>query len=398
MADDRQASSGAIRVNDSRATQILIIGAGPYGLALAADLKRRGLDFLLVGSQMSFWREQMPKGMFLRSDWEWHYDTAGILTIDAFLDERKMTRDDITPFPLDIYLDYVGWFTERSKVEAEPFVVQRLDRDEESGRFVAIDPNGRSITARNVVIAIGVSKFSLVPKGVKEIFPAGRTAHTAEFVDFSGAAGMRILIIGGRQSSFEWAALLAEAGAAEVVISHRHPSPAFALADWTWITRQANEIADDPSRWRRITPAEREDITHRMWAEGRLKIEPWLEDRIHGNAVRVLPETHVVGSYEEEAGLRVKFDTGEECVVDQVVFATGYKPDLRRITFLGEGNLLPSIRQADAFPQLDESFQTSVPGLFATSMLAARDFGPYFGFTVAVRSSAQVIGDALSRQ
>jgi hypothetical protein len=44
---------------------------------------------------------------------------------------------------------------------------------------------------------------------------------------------------------------------------------------------------------------------------------------------------------------------------------------------------------------LDEHLQSSVAGLFMTSMLATRDFGPFFGFTVAVRTSAKLIGQAL---
>jgi cation diffusion facilitator CzcD-associated flavoprotein CzcO len=47
--------------------QLLIIGAGPYGLATAAYAKYRGLDFLLLGKLMGFWKHHMPKGMFLRT-------------------------------------------------------------------------------------------------------------------------------------------------------------------------------------------------------------------------------------------------------------------------------------------------------------------------------------------
>ena len=46
-------------------------------------------------------------------------------------------------------------------------------------------------------------------------------------------------------------------------------------------------------------------------------------------------------------------------------------------------------------PVLDEHFQTNIPGLFITSMAAGQDFGPFFGFTISVRTSAQLIGQAL---
>jgi len=44
---------------------------------------------------------------------------------------------------------------------------------------------------------------------------------------------------------------------------------------------------------------------------------------------------------------------------------------------------------------LDDHLQTSVPGLFITSMPAIQDFGPFFGFTIAVRVSAKLICEAI---
>ena len=43
-------------------TPLLVIGAGPYGLATAACAKRAGIEELVVGEPMAFWRENMPSG------------------------------------------------------------------------------------------------------------------------------------------------------------------------------------------------------------------------------------------------------------------------------------------------------------------------------------------------
>ena len=48
----------------------------------------------------------------------------------------------------------------------------------------------------------------------------------------------------------------------------------------------------------------------------------------------------------------------------------------------------------NGFPVLDEHFGTNIPGLFMTSMAAVQDFGPFFAFTVSVRTSAMLIGQA----
>jgi hypothetical protein len=58
-------------------------------------------------------------------------------------------------------------------------------------------------------------------------------------------------------------------------------------------------------------------------------------------------------------------------------------------------NLLKAIETRNGFPVLDDHFETSIPGLFITSMPASQDFGPFFGFTIAVRTSAKLIGERL---
>ena len=47
---------------------VAIIGAGPYGLSLAAHLKAAGISFRIFGKPMSTWRDHMPKGMQLKSE------------------------------------------------------------------------------------------------------------------------------------------------------------------------------------------------------------------------------------------------------------------------------------------------------------------------------------------
>lgn len=78
-----------------------------------------------------------------------------------------------------------------------------------------------------------------------------------------------------------------------------------------------------------------------------------------------------------------------------MLYATGYKVDMRRVPLLETGNLLQRIECRDGFPVLDNSLQTTVPGLFVTSLPASRDFGLFFGFTVAVRASARIVGRAI---
>ena len=63
-------------------TDLLIVGAGPFGLALAAAASDAGVEHVVVGEPMSFWRDHMPAGMLLRSDTSWHLDPANVLTVN----------------------------------------------------------------------------------------------------------------------------------------------------------------------------------------------------------------------------------------------------------------------------------------------------------------------------
>ena len=40
--------------------EVAVIGAGPFGLAVASALKGAGVDTLTLGGAMSFWRDHMP--------------------------------------------------------------------------------------------------------------------------------------------------------------------------------------------------------------------------------------------------------------------------------------------------------------------------------------------------
>ena len=376
-------------------TDLLIIGAGPFGLAIAAQAAHLGIDHLVVGKPMEFWRKNMPPGMYLRSSWDWHLDPLGVHTIESFLESRGQTTAEIEPLSLDFYLEYAEWFQTQKGIVATPLIIERLDRSAENGIFTATTNTGEIIEARNVALAPGFRYFANIPEELKTRLPAGRYEHTCEFVDFSAAANQRYLIVGGRQSAFEWAALLLEAGAQTVYVSHRHDTPAFAVSDWTWVDPLVERMNEDPNWFRRLSQDGKETLNRRLWAEGRLKLEPWLEPRIRNERVRVLPRTEVVASVEQGGEVIVTLSDGQEIFCDRIVLATGYKVDLERVPFLADGNLLADLETRNGFPVLDEQFQTSVSGLFITSVPATQDFGPFFGFTVSVRASARLICKAV---
>jgi cation diffusion facilitator CzcD-associated flavoprotein CzcO len=375
-------------------TNLLIIGAGPFGLALAAQATHAGIDHLVVGKPMEFWRRNMPPGMLLRSACDWHLDPQNVHTIEAYLEEQNMKPRDVEPLSLDFYLSYVEWFQKKKNIEPHPVYVERLNSTE-SHDFHATTTTGEIISAKRVALAPGFKHFANIPDDLRAKLPEHSFKHTCDFVDFTNSRNQRYLIIGGRQSAYEWAALLLEAGASAVHLSHRHPSPAFDVADWTWVGPIVDAIADDPGWFRRLSQTEKDAIGYRLWAEGRLKLEPWLAPRLQNQRLRISPNTELASCTKEESGeLTATLTNGETFTIDQVLLATGYKVKIGQLPYLAAGNLLEQLEIRDGFPVLDDHFETSIPGLFITSMPAAQDFGPFFGFTVSVRAAAKLITGA----
>ena len=259
-------------------TDLLIIGAGPFGLAIAAHAKRQGIDHIVVGKPMEFWKRHMPANMYLRSGIHWHLDTSGLLTIERFLHTRGLTASDVEPFPLEVYLSYGEWFQKQMQLEIRSARVVRLDRaTNQRPAFRAALGDGGKIEANDVVIAVGFEHFAHIPADLTEGLLPGRFEHTCTAVHPEELAGKRCLIVGGRQSAFEWAALAAEAGAASVDLSYRHDTPRFAQSEWLWVDALIQSFLDEPGWYRRLQHDEREVIVFRFWQEGRLKLEPWLE-------------------------------------------------------------------------------------------------------------------------
>ena len=377
-------------------TKLLIIGAGPFGLGLAAYANAQGMDYIIAGRPMEFWKNNMPNGMYLRSASDWSLDPTGKASIMNYLTKLGKTPAEVEPLSRDFYLEYCQWFQEQNGIQPLPLYVTKLEKT--ADHFVANLENGEVIEAENVVVAIGMGYFKNQPAELAALLPKGRYSHTCDAVEFSAQKGKRVLILGGRQSAFEWAALLNDEGAAEVHLVHRHESPKFAEADWSWVPPLVDHMVDEPAWFRNLPQTDKDAVSKRMWGEGRLKVEPWLEKRVMKPNTQIHEKASLASCVERADGaLDVKLENGDSFIVDDVILATGYKVDLSQIPFLKNSSLLETIEVKNGFPILDPHFQTSAKGLFFTSMPAGQDFGPFFGFTVSVRTSAKIIGNVLKQ-
>src|ERR1035438_4809877 len=103
-------------------THTVIIGAGPYGLSLAAHLRRKGIPFRIFGRPMDSWRSHMPKGMMLKSEGFASniYDPDRDFTLKHFCAEKGIEYSDSgIPVRLDTFSAYGLAFRDRKVPELE---------------------------------------------------------------------------------------------------------------------------------------------------------------------------------------------------------------------------------------------------------------------------------------
>ena len=379
------------------ACDVVVVGAGPYGLSAAAHLRTvQGLELRVFGEPMSFWERQMPAGMLLRSPWAGSHisDPKGELTLDAY--HATSNNHLSAPIPIDRFIGYGHWFQRH----AVPDVDRRrvTDIKVESGSFRLALEDGETLKARRVVIATGIASFARRPEPFREL-PSSLVSHTSEHRDLSRFAGKQVVVVGGGQSALESAAMMHEAGAhVEVVVRaplvrwlhqrawmHRwpiepllHAPPEVGPALVSHLVARPNWFRRLPRRWQdRLTPRSLRPAGAR-----------WVKPRLNG--VPILTGRSLVSATPTGERIRLKFGDGTERCADHVLLGTGYRVDISRCSFL-DRHLLASIRQVDGYPRLDAGFETSLPGLHFLGAPAAWSFGPLMWFVAGTEFAASAL-------
>ena len=139
-------------------TRVVIIGAGPYGLSVAAHLRAHGVAFRIFGAPLDSWRNHMPVGMMLKSDGfaSSLSHPGGEGTLARYCAERGIAYHDTDiPVSLELFIAYASDFQQRFVGDLEERQVVSLDRNRD-GFVLALD-DGEVLTADYVVGAFGIS-------------------------------------------------------------------------------------------------------------------------------------------------------------------------------------------------------------------------------------------------
>lgn len=392
-------------------SQVVVVGAGPYGLSIAAHLQAAGVRFRIFGAPMSTWREQMPAGMYLKSDGFASNlsEPSGALTLQQFCAERGIEYDHTrVPVRLDTFVDYGMEFQRRFVPNLEH---DRVDTIERSGKSFSVRlSNGETIQTDRVVMAVGITHFHHMPEIFKGL-PSNLITHSSAQSDPAAFRGRKVTVVGGGASAIDLSALLHEAGA-EVTLVARQPqlyfhdapgnSPRSLLSSLRHPQSgigpglRSRFYTDAPLLFRYLPKETRVKIirTHLRPAAG------WpMKERTLGKFPQILGHS-IAGAAQSNGGVQLvlRSPKGEEVRhnTGHVIAATGYRADIERLGFLDPG-LRKQIKTVGKTPLLSTNFESSVPGMYFVGLCAAHTFGPMLRFAYGADFTARHLNRHLSR-
>jgi FAD-dependent urate hydroxylase len=407
MQTDTMPGNGSLHIRSSAGggtpdLEAAVIGAGPHGLAATIHLRRAGVQAYALGQPMSFW-QSMPKGMRLRSNLSATnmVEPVGPLSLHSYMDETGERFGH--PVALRRFVDYGLWVQRNGVPDLDTRLVTTVER-RNAGFSLALS-DGRSCTARRVIVACGIAPFAHIPNGFGHL-PPHLVSHTSAHHDMAAFAGKRVAVVGGGQSAFEAAVLMNERDA-DVEVLVRGPEVTY-LRSWSpihfigpfrhvvyaptdvgplWYSR----LVAAPRAFGLLPRATRDRIAYRSI---RPACSYFVKVRLDG--VRVTCATRVVRAEPRDAGLLIYLSDGTTREVDHLMFGTGYRVDVARYPFLG-AEILRALRLVGGYPVLRRGFESSVAGLHILGAPAAYSFGPIMRFVSGSWYGGQAVARALAR-
>jgi hypothetical protein len=397
--------------SDTGSTDIVIIGAGPYGLSLAAHLKAQGHDFRIFGDPMVMWRNRMPKGMRLKSEGfaSSLYDPGGTFTLARYCANNKLPYADVgLPVPLETFTLYGLEFQRRFAPNVENRTVKALRRD--AGGFTLTFEDGAVLSARRVVVAVGIGYFAWLPPVLEGISPALVT-HSSDHHALDKFADRKVAVIGAGASAIDVAALLRGVGAHPTLVARtdelHFQDPPPPLGDVRPLAMRLRwPVSGIGNGWKSYLCAELPLLFRTMPESFRLKVVRthlgpapcWFtKDEINGHvALRLGRSLDKAEPDGDQVRLHLSGPNGarEELRVDHVIAGTGYRASLKRVPFISS-ELFGEIASVAETPVLSSRFESSVPGLFFVGALSANTFGPLTRFAFGAGFAAQRVADRL---
>jgi len=383
-------------------TTVVIVGAGPYGLSIAAHLHKRNIDLRIFGSPMSSWRNHMPAGMCLKSEGFASnlYDPDGSFPLARYCQEQGIPYADVgLPTAVETFSAYGLEFQKRFVPELEETDIRQIEHAPEG--FLLTTARGDTLRARRVIIAAGITHFSYLPP-VLSGMPKELVTHSSQHREVDSFRDRRVAIIGAGSSAVDLAGLMEEAGTAVNVVTRRKaiefcgPPPESRTLVEKMLRPRSTLGSGWPSRLAVSAPL----VFHAMPKGFRLPVvkrhlgpaPTWFSKSKFVDRVTVHNQASIEQVSPSENGVCLKLSQNgagsRELQVDHVIAATGYKVSLQRLPFLHD-MLRRQINNVEDTPVLNTCFETSVPGLYMVGLASANSFGPLCRFACGAEFTAK---------
>lgn len=389
-----------------------VIGAGPYGLSVAAHLQHRGAEFRIFGQPLETWRTAMPQGMYLKSDGFASNLSApepGATLADYALEHGLPYHPTDLPVPLETFVAYGLDFQRRYVPDLEEHTVTSVVRDGRRFR-IGLD-TGEEFRAKQVVVAAGISHFASMPQIVDGLSPE-LVSHSSAHRDVSRFAGQQVTVVGAGASAVNLAVWLARAGARSRLVT-RAPAVHFSTppsgAHRTVLARLHKPGSGLGPGWRSRASCDAPDLFRLVPARWRPEIvrrhlgpsSAWHLKEAFESSVEVITERSLQRVTATQHGVRMVLASAQDgpplaVESDHVICATGYRTDVQRLRFL-DAHLRSEVQTVAKAPVLSRRFESSVPGLYFLGLTAAVSFGPMMRFMFGDEFAARRITQDLLR-
>ncbi|MBX3611552.1 MAG: NAD(P)/FAD-dependent oxidoreductase [Hydrogenophaga sp.] len=312
-------------------TPVLIVGAGPAGLAVAGCLQQRGVRATVL-----------EQACGVGNAWRNHYQRLHLHTVKTHSALPGLPFPDDAPryVPRQGVVDYLEAYAKHHGIE--PVCGETVvSVEREGGQWLAHTAGGRRFSAPVLVVATGANREPVAPTLPGQDAFAGRVMHSRSYRNAEPFAGQRVLVVGIGNTGAEIALDLAEHGVV-VALSVRSPVN-IVKRDVMGRPTQLSSIAlsklpeplgnalgsllrnltvGDLSRWGLKTPSV--SPLHQLRHDGKTPmIDIGTVDRIKRGDIGVFPGIAML----TRDGAR--FTDGREQAFDVVLLATGYQAALQ---------------------------------------------------------------------
>jgi len=335
--------------------EAVVMGAGPAGLAAAAELGRRGVRAVVLertDAVGASWRGRYDRLRLNSSRWSSQLPGA-----------RYARGTGIFP-PRDEVVRYLEEYAASWALDVRLNTsVERIDREGDSWR---LRTSTGEVAARHVIVATGYSHTPVIPSWPGREAFSGRLLHAAEYRSPAALGAADVLVVGSGCSGMEIAYELASDGAARVRLAVR-TSPNIlvrspvgpilgrlviklgtARADRIMRAVQRRTVGDLTSYG---LPIPEEGMASRL---ARLGVAPTIIDKETVQAIKDR-RFDVVAAVERLDCTGVSLADGSRIEPDAVIAATGYQTGLEpMVGHLGvlDKHGKPRVRSGEAAPGL----------------------------------------------